>query len=267
MCISVWVLYGDLTLNASYSIENMLEWGKIKRSNSTWRRERQKMLHAARDGFMNRCIALCETLLLIIAVLFQELLSSCGYMSQTAHLLVVQRSSTLENLAALFEPVGPLSPPAPTLCHFINTNCWRRGRGGGRHRLLWQYLQPKFWPVFLPCVSQDYTLTMYFQQYWRDKRLAYLGIPLNLTLDNRVADQLWVPDTYFLNDKKSFVHGVTVKNRMIRLHPDGTVLYGLRWALIHTASVHLFFTHSALSGAPSWQLNPLLFSFLLHFGA
>uniref|UniRef100_A0A673YYS3 Gamma-aminobutyric acid type A receptor subunit beta3 n=1 Tax=Salmo trutta TaxID=8032 RepID=A0A673YYS3_SALTR len=74
----------------------------------------------------------------------------------------------------------------------------------------------------------DYTLTMYFQQYWRDKRLAYLGIPLNLTLDNRVADSLWVPDTYFLNDKKSFVHGVTVKNRMIRLHPDGTVLYGLR---------------------------------------
>ncbi|KAK3574577.1 hypothetical protein QTP86_010193 [Hemibagrus guttatus] len=73
----------------------------------------------------------------------------------------------------------------------------------------------------------DFTLTMYFQQYWRDKRLAYLGIPLNLTLDNRVADQLWVPDTYFLNDKKSFVHGVTVKNRMIRLHPDGTVLYGL----------------------------------------
>ncbi|KAL2089983.1 hypothetical protein ACEWY4_014671 [Coilia grayii] len=75
---------------------------------------------------------------------------------------------------------------------------------------------------------EDYTLTMYFQQYWRDKRLAYAGIPLNLTLDNRVADQLWVPDTYFLNDKKSFVHGVTVKNRMIRLHPDGTVLYGLR---------------------------------------
>uniref|UniRef100_A0A665U7A2 Gamma-aminobutyric acid type A receptor beta3 subunit n=1 Tax=Echeneis naucrates TaxID=173247 RepID=A0A665U7A2_ECHNA len=77
------------------------------------------------------------------------------------------------------------------------------------------------------CID-DYTLTMYFQQYWRDKRLAYVGIPLNLTLDNRVADQLWVPDTYFLNDKKSFVHGVTVKNRMIRLHPDGTVLYGLR---------------------------------------
>ncbi|XP_038848392.1 gamma-aminobutyric acid receptor subunit alpha-6-like [Salvelinus namaycush] len=77
-------------------------------------------------------------------------------------------------------------------------------------------------------VDHDYTLTMYFQQAWRDKRLSYSEIALNLTLDNRVADSLWVPDTYFLNDKKSFVHGVTVKNRMIRLHPDGTVLYGLR---------------------------------------
>ncbi|XP_078457388.1 gamma-aminobutyric acid receptor subunit beta-3-like [Lampetra fluviatilis] len=77
-------------------------------------------------------------------------------------------------------------------------------------------------------VNMDYTITMYFQQYWQDKRLSYTDIPLNLTLDNRVADQLWVPDTYFLNDKKSFVHVVTVKNRMIRLHPDGTVLYGLR---------------------------------------
>lgn len=78
------------------------------------------------------------------------------------------------------------------------------------------------------CSLQDYTITMYFQQSWRDKRLAYAEMALNLTLDNRVADQLWLPDTYFLNDKKSFLHGVTVKNRMIRLHPDGTVLYGLR---------------------------------------
>lgn len=100
---------------------------------------------------------------------------------------------------------------------------------------------------------QDYTLTMYFQQYWRDKRLAYSGIPLNLTLDNRVADQLWVPDTYFLNDKKSFVHGVTVKNRMIRLHPDGTVLYGLRLVssngLLTFASAEIVFVPKPLQEA------------------
>lgn len=92
----------------------------------------------------------------------------------------------------------------------------------------WYKITTFFSPLLFFSISQDYTLTMYFQQAWRDKRLSYNVIPLNLTLDNRVADQLWVPDTYFLNDKKSFVHGVTVKNRMIRLHPDGTVLYGLR---------------------------------------
>ena len=93
--------------------------------------------------------------------------------------------------------------------------------------MMMMVMMVKFFSRF-PFFLQDYTLTMYFQQSWKDKRLSYSGIPLNLTLDNRVADQLWVPDTYFLNDKKSFVHGVTVKNRMIRLHPDGTVLYGLR---------------------------------------
>lgn len=111
--------------------------------------------------------------------------------------------------------------------------------------------------LFFPLCPQDYTLTMYFQQYWRDKRLAYVGIPLNLTLDNRVADQLWVPDTYFLNDKKSFVHGVTVKNRMIRLHPDGTVLYGLRWAFFfqNWGFVDLWhFTHIYATVKPSFVL-------------
>uniref|UniRef100_A0A8C6LLY6 Gamma-aminobutyric acid type A receptor subunit beta2a n=1 Tax=Nothobranchius furzeri TaxID=105023 RepID=A0A8C6LLY6_NOTFU len=88
--------------------------------------------------------------------------------------------------------------------------------------------------IAVKTLTLDYTLTMYFQQAWRDKRLSYSEIAYNLTLDNRVADQLWVPDTYFLNDKKSFVHGVTVKNRMIRLHPDGTVLYGLRPLLLFT---------------------------------
>eukprot|EP00058_Branchiostoma_floridae_P015481 XP_002600969.1 hypothetical protein BRAFLDRAFT_79167 [Branchiostoma floridae] len=77
-------------------------------------------------------------------------------------------------------------------------------------------------------VNMDYTMTMYFQQTWRDPRLSYTSVPHNLTLDGRVAESIWVPDTYFLNDKESYLHGVTVKNRMLRLHHDGSVLYGLR---------------------------------------
>ncbi|TRY90731.1 hypothetical protein DNTS_025191, partial [Danionella cerebrum] len=77
-------------------------------------------------------------------------------------------------------------------------------------------------------IFYEYTITMNLQKSWRDKRLSYTGIPLNLTLDNQVVHQLWFPDTYFLNDIKPFVPGVTVTNRMVRLHPDGTVIYNLR---------------------------------------
>lgn len=120
------------------------------------------------------------------------------------------------------------------------------------------------------CLSpQDYTITMYFQQSWRDKRLAYGELKLNLTLDNRVADQLWLPDTYFLNDKKSFLHGVTVKNRMIRLHPDGTVLYGLRYKhtfcflLLIPALVSTIFIHTPWAGH-SFSCSSVLCIFYLH---
>ena len=84
-------------------------------------------------------------------------------------------------------------------------------------------------------VDMDYKLTIYFQQLWKDTRLNYSALiekqSCPITLDSRVADQIWVPDTYFINDKKSYVHDVTMKNRLLRLWPDGTVLYGIRITL------------------------------------
>lgn len=70
---------------------------------------------------------------------------------------------------------------------------------------------------------------MFFHQTWKDPRLAYCETNLNLTLDYRMADKLWLPDCYFLNSKDTFVHDMTVENRMFQLHPDGTVHYGIRW--------------------------------------
>lgn len=70
---------------------------------------------------------------------------------------------------------------------------------------------------------------MFSHQTWKDPRLAYCETNLNLTLDYRMADKLWLPDCYFLNSKDTFVHDMTVENRMFQLHPDGTVHYGIRW--------------------------------------
>uniref|UniRef100_A0A673VI89 Gamma-aminobutyric acid type A receptor theta subunit n=1 Tax=Suricata suricatta TaxID=37032 RepID=A0A673VI89_SURSU len=85
----------------------------------------------------------------------------------------------------------------------------------------------------------DYTITMLFHQTWKDPRLAYYETNLNLTLDYRMLEKLWVPDCYFLNSKDAFLHDVTVENRVFQLHPDGTVRYGIRLTTTAACSLNL----------------------------
>ncbi|XP_047391980.1 gamma-aminobutyric acid receptor subunit theta isoform X2 [Sciurus carolinensis] len=88
-------------------------------------------------------------------------------------------------------------------------------------------------------VNMDYTITMIFHQTWKDSRLAYYETDLNLTLDYRMHEKLWVPDCYFVNSKDAFVHDVTVENRVFQLHPDGTVQYGIRLTTTAACSLDL----------------------------
>ncbi|XP_004443496.1 PREDICTED: gamma-aminobutyric acid receptor subunit theta [Ceratotherium simum simum] len=88
-------------------------------------------------------------------------------------------------------------------------------------------------------MTMDYTITMFFHQTWKDPRLAYYETNLNLTLDHRMLEKLWVPDCYFLNSKDAFVHDVTVENRVFQLHPDGTVRYGIRLTTTAACSLNL----------------------------
>ncbi|CAL8081360.1 unnamed protein product [Orchesella dallaii] len=78
-------------------------------------------------------------------------------------------------------------------------------------------------------VNMDYTITMYLNQYWKDERLAFSSDDEVLTLSGDFAEKIWVPDTFFANDKNSFLHDVTEKNKMVRLYGDGSVTYGMRF--------------------------------------
>ena len=46
---------------------------------------------------------------------------------------------------------------------------------------------------------------MYLNQYWKDERLAFSSEENKvLTLSGDFAEKIWVPDTFFANDKKRF---------------------------------------------------------------
>ncbi|XP_035671949.1 gamma-aminobutyric acid receptor subunit beta-3-like [Branchiostoma floridae] len=78
-------------------------------------------------------------------------------------------------------------------------------------------------------VNMDYTITIFLRQYWQDGRMSFEGTNLTtLSLDGRLAENLWLPDTFISNSKESFLHKVTVDNRLIQLYPNGTILYGIR---------------------------------------
>ncbi|NXD67845.1 GBRP protein, partial [Eolophus roseicapillus] len=76
-------------------------------------------------------------------------------------------------------------------------------------------------------INMDYTATIFLRQRWTDERLCFDG-NRSLSLDGRLVEMLWVPDTFIVDSKKSFLHDITVENRLIRIYPNGTVLYALR---------------------------------------
>ncbi|XP_039440145.1 gamma-aminobutyric acid receptor subunit beta-like [Culex pipiens pallens] len=116
-------------------------------------------------------------------------------------------------------------------------------------------------------VNMDYTITMYLNQYWKDERLAFNAYSIwgnnagasssssssggsgassqydqngdimidddgandVITLSGDFAEKIWVPDTFFANDKNSFLHDVTERNKLVRLAGDGAVTYGMRF--------------------------------------
>jgi len=77
-------------------------------------------------------------------------------------------------------------------------------------------------------------MTLYLRCMWRDERLAYkdsYSYSKNITLNHRQFDRMWTPDVFVRNLKAGMFHTITVPNRLIRLSPDGTILYSQRLTL------------------------------------
>ncbi|XP_015514821.1 gamma-aminobutyric acid receptor subunit alpha-1 isoform X1 [Neodiprion lecontei] len=77
-------------------------------------------------------------------------------------------------------------------------------------------------------LDMDYSMDCYFRQYWRDSRLSFLGPIKSLSLSIKMLERIWRPDTYFYNGKHSYVHTITVPNKLLRISQDGDILYSMR---------------------------------------
>ena len=77
---------------------------------------------------------------------------------------------------------------------------------------------------------QDFTLDMYFRQFWQDPRLSFERKPGmdKLVVGAEYISLIWVPDTFFVNEKTAYFHAATTDNQFVRIFHTGDILRSIR---------------------------------------
>ncbi|XP_031767281.2 gamma-aminobutyric acid receptor subunit beta isoform X9 [Galleria mellonella] len=90
-------------------------------------------------------------------------------------------------------------------------------------------------------VKMDFTLDFYFRQFWTDPRLAYkkrTGVE-TLSVGSEFIKNIWVPDTFFVNEKQSYFHIATTSNEFIRIHYSGSITRSIRLTITASCPMNL----------------------------
>ncbi|VBB34701.1 unnamed protein product, partial [Acanthocheilonema viteae] len=96
----------------------------------------------------------------------------------------------------------------------------------------------------------EYSAQFTFREEWHDGRLAYGRLadentqvpPFLVLAASEQADltrQIWMPDTFFQNEKEARRHLIDKPNVLIRIHPDGQILYSVRLSLVLSCPMSL----------------------------
>ena len=87
------------------------------------------------------------------------------------------------------------------------------------------------WNNYSLNLFQDFTLDMYFRQFWKDDRLKFdrgsTGLE-KLVVGAEYINLIWTPDTFFVNEKSAYFHEATTENQFLRILHDGNVLRSIR---------------------------------------
>ena len=87
----------------------------------------------------------------------------------------------------------------------------------------------------------DFTCDFYFRQSWRDPRLSFKPQPGSdsLFVGAEVAKMIWVPDTFFANEKSAQFHIATTPNTFIRIRANGDILRSTRLTVTSSCPMNL----------------------------
>ncbi|EYC18229.1 hypothetical protein Aduo_018008 [Ancylostoma duodenale] len=75
-------------------------------------------------------------------------------------------------------------------------------------------------------LTQDFEIDLYMNEYWTDPGLAYdILNPCqgNLSFDWTVLQNIWTPNTCFVNSKKAQIHSSPFRNVFLMVFPNGSI--------------------------------------------
>ncbi|GMR60015.1 hypothetical protein PMAYCL1PPCAC_30210, partial [Pristionchus mayeri] len=90
-------------------------------------------------------------------------------------------------------------------------------------------------------VNMEYSVQLTFRESWYDPRLRYnydtSNQPEFVILDN--DQKIWMPDSFFQNEKQAHRHIIDKPNVLIRVYSYGMILYSVRLSLVLSCPMHL----------------------------
>ena len=92
-------------------------------------------------------------------------------------------------------------------------------------------------------IKMEFTVDMYFRQFWQDPRLSFTARPgvEELVVGSDYNQLIWNPDTYFVNENTAYVHVVTSENQFLRILHTGEILRSIRITITASCPMNLHF--------------------------
>ncbi|ETN73418.1 Neurotransmitter-gated ion-channel ligand binding domain protein, partial [Necator americanus] len=75
-------------------------------------------------------------------------------------------------------------------------------------------------------ITSDFEIDILFTQLWRDESLSFshmLACKRNITMEARLLQRIWTPNTCLINSKRTMIHASPSENVMTILYENGTL--------------------------------------------